>query len=81
MRRVRAGVCETLCYARTRAATAFDLIAPLRADPNPEVRLALVTHVEQLPDPRKRELLLEARHDPVEQVRARAAEALTRLAD
>jgi hypothetical protein len=45
---VRARVCETLCYARARAATAFDLVAPLRADPDPGVRVALVTHVEQL---------------------------------
>ena len=78
---VRAEACATLCYARTRAAAAFDLIAPLRADPDPDVRLALVTHVEQLPDARKRELLLEARRDPVEQVRARAAEALAQLAE
>jgi hypothetical protein len=78
---VRAGACETLCYARNRAATAFDLIAPLRADPDPDVRAALVTHIEQLPDARKRELLLEARRDPVERVRTRAAEALARLAD
>jgi hypothetical protein len=78
---VRAEVCATLCYARTRAAAAFDLIAPLSADPDPEVRMALVTHVEQLSDERKRELLLEARRDPVERVRARAAKALARLAE
>jgi HEAT repeat protein len=77
---VRAEVCATLCYARGRAAAAFDLIAPLRSDPDPDVRLALVTHIDQLPDARTRELLLEARRDPVERVRARAARALALLA-
>jgi HEAT repeat protein len=77
----RSEVCRTLCYARTRAVAAFDLIAPLRTDPDPDVRMALVTHIEQLPDARKRELLLEARRDPVERVRARAAEALALLAE
>ena len=78
---VRAGACETLCYARARAPAAFDLIAPLLTDPDPEVRLALVTHVDQLPGARKRELLLEARRDPVERVRARAGQALAQLAE
>jgi hypothetical protein len=78
---VRAEVCATLCYAHRRAAVAFELIAPLRADPDPDVRLALVTHIEQLPDARKRKLLLEARHDLDARVRARAAQALALLAE
>jgi HEAT repeat protein len=39
------------------------------------------SHVEQLPDARKCELLLDARRDPVKRVRARAAKALARLAE
>ena len=39
------------------------------------------SHVEQLPDARKCELLLDARRDPVKRVRARATKALARLAE
>ena len=78
---LRAEACQTLCYARSRAAVAFDLIAPLLNDPDPAVRMALVTHIDQLPGARKRELLLEAKSDRDRQVRARAARALALLAE
>jgi HEAT repeats/SMI1 / KNR4 family (SUKH-1) len=78
---LRAEACQTLCYARNRAAVAFDLIAPLLNDPDPDVRMALVTHIDQLPGARKRELLLEAKGDRDARVRARAAKTLALLAE
>lgn len=64
-----------LCYARSWP-EAFELVAPLASDPDPEVRLALVTHVSQLGDPRGLDLIRVARTDEDARVRARAEDVL-----
>ena len=73
--RPRADACHVVCYARSWA-DAFDLVAPLAADPDADVRLTLVTHVAQLGDPCAVELLHAARSDRDPRVRARAEETL-----
>lgn len=75
---VRAEACRTLCFARHRAAEAFELLAPLVEDPDPDVRLTLVSCIEQLHDSRVHGLLVTAMRDDDPQVRARAAEVWDR---
>lgn len=76
---VRAEVCQVLCYDRDAAADAIDLVAPLVHDEDPDVRLALVTHVEQLFQPRGRDVLRTAAKDADPRVAERARAALERL--
>jgi hypothetical protein len=78
---LRAEACQTLCYDRARPAEAFDLVAPLGADPDPDVRMTLVTHLEQLPDRRRRELLRTALRDPEPRVREAATRTLELTGD
>ena len=76
---LRAEACRTLCYDRANAGTAFDLVAPHAADPDPEVRLSLARNVGQLFDPRVPDLLRALRRDADPDVREAAADALELL--
>jgi HEAT repeat protein len=78
---LRAEACQTLCYDRARPAEAYDLVSQLEGDQDPDVRLTLVTHLEQLPDPRRRALLRAALRDGEPRVRAAAAHALELIGD
>ena len=75
---IRAEACRTLCYARHRAAEAFELLAPFVEDPDREVRLTLVSCIEQLHDSRVHGLLVIAMRDEDPEVRARAVEVWDR---
>jgi HEAT repeats/SMI1 / KNR4 family (SUKH-1) len=76
---VRAEACQVLCYDRAAAAEAIDRVAPLVHDEDPDVRLTLVTHVEQLFQDRGREVLLTGAKDADPRVAERARSALARL--
>ena len=74
---LRAEACATLCHAHAFSAEAFELVSPLIADPDAEVRLTLVTHIDQLsPD---RELLRTALGDDDPRVSSAARQTLDRL--
>jgi hypothetical protein len=75
---IRAEACRTLCYARHHAGEAFELLAPLVEDPDRDVRLRLVSCIEQLHDVRVHGLLVTALRDDDPEVRARAVEVWDR---
>lgn len=77
--RVRAEACQVLCYDRAAAADAIDVLAPLVHDPDPDVRLTLATHVEQLFQERGRKLLETAAEDADPRVAERARSTLRRI--
>jgi HEAT repeat protein len=76
---MRAEACQTLCYDRAAAGEAIELVAPLADDPDPDVRLTLARHVEQLFHERGREILQSALDDADERVRETARVTLVRL--
>jgi hypothetical protein len=76
---LRAEACTTLCYARDRPAEALELMSSLVADPDPEVRLALVTNVDQLFHERCRDVAEALLEDSDERVRVAARRTLERL--
>jgi hypothetical protein len=76
---LRAEACATLCYAHAWSEEAFGLVSPLVADPDPEVRLTVVTHIDQLSYERGRELLGNALSDADPRVSSAARETLERL--
>jgi hypothetical protein len=76
---VRAEACQVLCYDRAAAAEAIELVALLVHDADPDVRLTLVMHVEQLFQDRGREVLQIAAEDADPRVAERARSTLERL--
>ncbi len=74
---LRAEACATLCHAHAWSEEALELVSPLIADPDPEVRLTLITHIDQLT--RDRELLRTALGDDDPRVSSAAKRTLDRL--
>jgi HEAT repeat protein len=76
---LRAEACATLCHAHAWSEEALEFVSPLVTDPDPDVRLTLVTHIDQLSHDRGRELLKTALGDADPRVSAAARETLDRL--
>ena len=76
---LRAEACATLCHAHAWSEEALEFVSPLVTDPDPDVRLTLVTHIDQLSHDRGRELLETALGDADPRVSAVARETLDRL--
>jgi hypothetical protein len=74
---LRAEACATLCHAHAWSEEALELVSPLIADSDPEVRLTLVTHIDQLS--RDRELLRTALGDEDPRVSSAAQRTLDRV--
>jgi hypothetical protein len=74
---LRAEACATLCHAHEWSDEALELVSPLVTDPDHEVRLILVTHIDQLTH--ERDLLTAALQDADPRVSAAARETLDRL--
>jgi hypothetical protein len=74
---LRAEACATLCHAHGWARQALELVSPLIADPDPEVRLTLITHIDQLSG--DRELLRAGLEDEDARVSSAARRTLDRL--
>jgi len=73
----RAEACATLCHAHAWSKEALELVSPLIADPEPEVRLTLITHIDQLSG--DRELLRAGLEDDDPRVSSAARRTLDRL--
>jgi hypothetical protein len=76
---LRAEACATLCHAHAWSEEALELVSPLVADPDPEVRLTLVTHIDQLSQERGCDLLRAALEDADPRVSSAARRTLDRL--
>jgi hypothetical protein len=74
---LRAEACATLCHAHELSDEALELVSPLVTDPDHEVRLTLVTHIDQLTH--ERDLLTAALQAADPRVSAAARETLDRL--
>jgi hypothetical protein len=74
---LRAEACATLCHAHGWAKEALELVSPLIADPDPEVRLTLITHIDQLSG--APELLRAGLEDEDPRVSSAARRTLDRL--
>ena len=77
---LRAEACATLCHAHDWSATALELVSPLAADVDPDVRLTLVTHIDQLLGSGAQDILEAALEDDDPRVRDAARRTLDRFA-